>query len=375
MKKILFLFVLLLNFSNSHACLNYYYSIDHEGHFHDAEGLKTHFNINFNPRTLEAEIKKNADKLKTTKDYKWLSNYAVLLLKAGRTKEALDLLEQLSLKHPDEYQIAANLGTAYELSGNVEKALEYIKRGVELNPNAHDGSEWVHVKLLEAKLKLQTDPNYLTKNTVLNLSANQKKDLKVRQQLMIQIRERFPFCKGPDPIMASLLIDLGDCYAQTTSIEYAKALYEIALNYYGAPAKIADPKIKQMKELLRQYSSMDVSSGPGRPVQSDQALRREGEHNRISGIKYTTLLDDNDPSKYNIKWSGLQLNTDSLLAYAQIERVLPPDKADSVEVKSGAAPTATQGTTSVSFNLLIYLLIGGFAVLGIAIIAYIRKRN
>jgi len=374
MKKILFLFVLLLNFSNSHACLNYYYSIDHEGHFHDAEGLKTHFNINFNPRTLEAEIKKNADKLKTTKDYKWLSNYAVLLLKAGRTKEALDLLEQLSLKHLDEYQIAANLGTAYELSGNVEKALEYIKRGVELNPNAHDGSEWVHVKLLEAKLKLQSDPNYLTKNTVLNLSANQKKDLKVRQQLMIQIRERFPFCKGPDPIMASLLIDLGDCYAQTTSIEYAKALYEIALNYYGAPAKVADPKIKEMKELLRQYSNLKVNQWK----LNDQNLYEglDGEHNRISGIKYTTLLDDNNPSKYTINWSGIQLNTDSLLAYAQIERVVPPPvKADSVEVKSSAAPRATQGTTKVSLTLWIYLLIGGFAVLGIAIIAYIRKRN
>lgn len=373
MKKILFLFVLLLNGAMSHACLNYYYSIDHEGHFHDAEGLKTHFNINFNPRTLEAEIKKNADKLKTTKDYKWLSNYAVLLLKAGRTKEALDLLEQLSLKHPDEYQIAANLGTAYELSGNVEKALEYIKRGVELNPNAHDGSEWVHVKLLEAKLKLQTDPNYLTKNTVLNLSANQKKDLKVRQQLMIQIRERFPFCKGPDPIMASLLIDLGDCYAQTSSIEYAKALYEIALNYYGAPAKIADPKIKEMKRLLSEYDELTPNRYLLRGENNE--YRVEGAHNRISRIKHTTLLDDNNPSKYSINWSGIQLNTDSLLAYAQIERVVPPPvKADSVEVKSSAAPRATQGTTSVSFNLLIYLLIGGFAVLATVFILKRKKK-
>lgn len=370
MKKAVLLLVLLLNFTSSHACLNIYYSIDSEGHFHDAEDLQRHFAMNFNPRTLEAEIKKCASKLKTTKDYKWLSNYAVLLLKAGRTKEALDLLEQLSLKHPDEYQIAANLGTAYELSGNVEKALEFIQRGVELNPNAHAGSEWVHVKLLEAKLKLQKDPNYLNKNKVLNLSANQKKDPKVRTQLMIQIRERFPFCKGPDPIMASLLIDLGDCYAQTASIEYAKALYEIALHYYGAAAQMADPKINQMKKLLQQFADMDV-----RDVVHPNAneLDMEGEHIRISRIYYQNLLDDNNPSKFVFNWSGIQYNTDSLLAYVGIEReIQTPVEAEDSETKPEVKSKDTQ--KDVKNNTWIYWLIGGIGFAGVGFF-FIRHKG
>lgn len=373
MKKIFLLLTLLLNFTIGHACLNYYYSIDNAGHFHDAEGLKKAFNTNFNLKSIEADLKKMEVKLKSNKDYKLLSDYAVLLLKAGRTKEAVDLLEQLSLKHPDEYQIAANLGTAYELAGNVEKALEYIKRGIELNPNAHAGSEWVHMKLLETKLKLEKDANYLDKHSVLNLSDKQKKDEKVRDQLMIQIRERFPFCKGPDPIMASLMMDVGDCYASTLSVEFAKASYEIALHYYGAPAEIVDPKINHMKELLRQFTNLDVSSGPGRSTELHNYLRKEGEHNRMSGIKYKTLLNDNNPSNYAINWSDIQYNTDSLLAYAQIERVLPePTEIEIKDVKPKAK--AFTGKSETTINLWVYLLIVGIC-LGAGGWFLLRKKN
>jgi len=373
MKKFLFLFLLIFNIPASHACLNYYYSIDNSGHFHDGEELELRkaFNTNFNTVRLEKSLKQLQAKLKTSKDYKVLSDYAVVLLKAGKTAVALDILEQLSLKHPDDYQIAANLGTAYELSGNNEKALEYIKRGIELNPNSHGGSEWVHVKLLEVKLKLAKNPAYLDSMTVLNLTDKQKKDVKVRDQLMIQLRERFPFCKGPDPIMASLFIDLGDCYANTASIEFAKAAYEIAKHYYKAPDKIVDPKIEQAKNQLRQYIGRSL------PPQEFEGMQVEGMHNRMGPIRYEKLLDDNNPSKYEIKWTDLQSNADSLLAYAEIERVIPEPEvevstADSlgfIQTKKICKPKLEQSSS------WIYFLIAGLAVVGGAIFIFVRRRK
>ncbi|MDG1333270.1 MAG: tetratricopeptide repeat protein [Crocinitomicaceae bacterium] len=373
MKKLLFLFVLIFNVTASHACLNYYYSIDNQGHFHDgeAEDLRRAFNTNFNTSRLEKNLKKLQLKLEASKDYKLLSDYAVLLLKAGKTAIALDILEQLSLKHPNDYQIAANLGTAYELSGNNEKALEYIKRGIELNPDSHGGSEWVHVKLLEAKLKLADDPSYLDSITVLNLTEAQKKDKKVRDQLTIQIRERFPFCKGPDPIMASLLIDLGDCYANTVSLEFAKASYEIAKHYYKASDDIVDPKIDEAKYMLRQYIGVTLDARRLRM----ESEHREGEHNRMSQIRYQKLLDDNNPSEYEIDWSNVQSNADTLLALAEIERVIPEPEEVEEEIAPQPEKKANPDKKESSSLNWIYFLIAGVAVGGGAIYLYSRRKK
>lgn len=367
MKKVIFFLAFTVLSSTSYACLNYYYSLDNTGHFHDAEGLRRAFNTNFNTKLIEAKLKKMEAKLKAENDYKLLSDYAVLLLKAGKTETALDILEQLSIKHPNDYQIAANLGTAYELSGNVEKALEYIQRGLELNPDSHGGSEWVHVKLLETKLKLAEDESYLDGRSVLELTAEQKKDTRVRDQLMIQIRERFPFCKGPDPIMASLLIDLGDCYANTSSIEFARAAYKIAKHYYGALEEIVDPKIAQIKSVQRQF----VNLRPDR-----NTLRREddhGEHVRMSGINYKQMLDDNNPDNYTIDWKFIQTNPDSLLSYAQIERFVPPtEEADTIRVQAKETSKPTEKESSDSN--WIYFILGGVG-LGIVVVFFALRRR
>lgn len=368
MKKVLFLFALIFNVSASHACLNHYYSIDKDGHFHDAEDLRRAFNTNFNTQRLEKKLKELQLKLETNKDYKLLSDYAVLLLKSGKTAVALDILEQLSLKHPDDYQIAANLGTAYELSGNNEKALEYIKRGIELNPDSHGGSEWVHVKLLEVKLKLAENPSYLDSMTVLNLSNGQKMSGKVRDQLMIQIRERFPFCKGPDPIMASLLIDLGDCYANQKSIEFAKAAYEIAKHYYSAKDTIVDAKINKMKDILLSYAGLRVNR---------QELRREGdrgEHIRLSQIRYKKMLDDNNPSGYKIDWSTVQFNADSLLSYAEIERFVPESLEVEEEIQPQPEKKKSNKKQPSNFNWT-YFLIAGLVLGGAGFLLYSRRKN
>lgn len=361
MKSFLLLLFLIFNITTSRACLNIYYSLDKTGHFHDAEDIRRAFNTNFNLKRIEANLKKLEAKLKTSKDYKLLSDYAVLLLKAGKTKTAVDILEQLSEKYPNEYQIAANLGTAYELDGNVKKALKFIKRGIELNPDAHNGSEWVHVNLLETKLKLKQDGTYLANHSVLNLSEEQKKSTSVRDQLMIQIRERFPFCKGPDPIMASLLVDLGDCYANTTSIEFAKAAYEIAQHYYGASTEIIDPRMAEVKNLLRRYSNLNVDR---------RALRSEedhGTHLRMSPIHYKKMLDNNNSINHTIDWSKVQSNADSLLAFAEIERVIPPTvEVEKVETqpKEKSKTDKKQETSYTWFYLLVIgLILGGGALL------------
>ena len=61
-------------------------------------------------------------------------------------------------KYPNEYVVIANLGTTYELMGNNEKALEYIKKGMKLNPRSHNGSEWIHVESVGSENRHREKP-------------------------------------------------------------------------------------------------------------------------------------------------------------------------------------------------------------------------
>ncbi|NOQ70986.1 MAG: hypothetical protein GQ574_03230 [Crocinitomix sp.] len=243
---LLFILIIIITVQPVRGCLNYYHTIDQDGDFHEmTENGFIGFNKNFNYKLIASKLPDLEADFQNKKSPYLLSDYAVLLMKAGKIEASLALLIELNRNLPNEYQIAANLGTAYELNGELDSAIHYINRGMELNPEAHEGSEWVHIKVLECKLKQIENPNYLNNTSVLELTAEQKANYKTRHQLEIQIRERFPFTPGPNQIMASLMIDLGDCYASDLSIEYAKAFYTIAAEYYGAETEITSPKISK----------------------------------------------------------------------------------------------------------------------------------
>ena len=302
--------ILFCSLFSGNACLNFYYSVDNKGHLHEADDLQRGFNINFNLKRIEAKLIKLEPKIKKDQDYKILSDYAVLLLKSGKTAIALDILEQLAKHYPDEYQIAANLGTAYELNGMNQKAFEFIQHGMDLNPNSHGGSEWVHLRILKTKLELVEDSLYLRNHSVLNLSEKDKKDSTIREQILIQVRERFPFSPGPNQIMANIFIDLADCFANSASIEFAKVSYRIAGDYFGADDSIVDPKIDEMSMLKRQFSHIK----PKRRLEV-------GDNVRLGRISYNRMLDNNNPNDYQINWDRVLLNADSLLAYVNLERI------------------------------------------------------
>ena len=138
------------------GCLNYYYALDQEGHLHEITEMHASFkkfNKNFNTRLICKKLPELQEKIKTEGDYKDLSDYAVFLMKMGKFEEAKIILVELQYNHPDEYKLASNLGTAFELVGELDSALKYINYGMELNPDAHEGSEWVHIRCIGNKEK------------------------------------------------------------------------------------------------------------------------------------------------------------------------------------------------------------------------------
>ena len=182
------------------------------------------------------------------------SDYAVALMYLGRSAEAVMLLEKLEKEKPGEYFVAANLGTAYELAGKNDEALRWIQEGIRRNPDSHEGTEWLHARILQAKIAQQSDPDYFKKHSVLELQPQD-----ISQQLVFgeiklstrqlaeaieyQLGERLQFVKPPDPSVASLLFDYAAIEAATRTLESAKGVLQMGLEY-GYPADKVQPLLK-----------------------------------------------------------------------------------------------------------------------------------
>ncbi|MBO9634775.1 MAG: hypothetical protein J7578_16800, partial [Chitinophagaceae bacterium] len=171
--------------------------------------------------------------------FRELSDRAVAELKTGNTATGLSILEQLYRLYPNEYNIVANLGTAYELNGNKNKALEFLKKAVSIKPLSHFGSEWIHIRILEEELA--TSPNY--KNIInLGISDYQKwltdKTYRfprpadsLKLQIAYQLHERIKFIAPPNKTIGQLVTDFADIVSKTDSLGAAKEFYQFALSY------------------------------------------------------------------------------------------------------------------------------------------------
>ena len=175
------------------------------------------------------------------------SDYAIALMYLDRSPEAIALLTTLEQEQPGHFFIAANLGTAYELSGKYKDALHWINEGIRRNPQDHEGTEWLHAKILDAKIAQQKNPDYFEMHSVLELQPNEigraiqldgksYSAAEVRKAIEYQLGERLQFVKPPDPAVASLLYDYAAIESVLGSMESAQHILKFASNY-GYPAE------------------------------------------------------------------------------------------------------------------------------------------
>lgn len=177
------------------------------------------------------------------------SDAAVEALMDGDAQKAVAMLEALEKEHPGRYYTAANLGTAYELSGNDEKALQWILEGIRRNPDSHMKTEWLHARILETKIKLKSDPAWLKSHTITEADFSRLQDPTYKLQtiqrpvdgkdlhrsLWTQLEVRMLFVKPADSIVAQLLKELALVEAQIGILEEATVYMEMA-EEYGMPS-------------------------------------------------------------------------------------------------------------------------------------------
>lgn len=216
-KKLSPYIVFMAVFSNANACLNSY-----DEQMMELEPDPT--SITFMSQTernqfYQNELQKFLKKSPKPKTIEQKNDYAVQLIYNGEYTKAVKILLEIEKSKPNLANTAVNLGTAYELLRQNDQAAFWIAKGLKLNPDVHEGSEWIHLEILKAKqqkadaewfrwhplLALDFGTGYFPKlseekRTVWNIDQADR----LAQEAKLQLRERRKFIFGDDIYMAQL---------------------------------------------------------------------------------------------------------------------------------------------------------------------------
>lgn len=175
---------------------------------------------------------------------------ALAYMRMGKTADAIAILEQLEKEKPNEYKVIANLGTAYELAGRNKEALQYIHRAMQLNSQSHQGSEWFHIQVLEAKL--QNKPaDWWINHPVLDLNQLKKDAETIISDMVYQLKERLPFTPGPYLMMAAILRDAAGYIREQQKWQQEWVLLSIAAEYDTGKKLSLDTLIQATENKLK----------------------------------------------------------------------------------------------------------------------------
>jgi tetratricopeptide (TPR) repeat protein len=221
------------------------------------------------------ELKEMDSLWRTNHDLNARSDYGVLLVYAGRYEEAKAVFEEMEKLAPGRYTTAANLGTVYELLGNNEAALKWIRKAVQIDPASHDESEWLHVKILEVKINGQhlLTPQYMLGTTfgedTIPVSSKSVAELtRLRDALYYQLQERLSFIKPTESIVAMLLFELGNVCAITNDVTLSLRIYDRAKEY-GYQSEVFNKRYSRFLKLQQGLDNEYTKHSDGQNAEND----------------------------------------------------------------------------------------------------------
>lgn len=266
-----FLILILLGGHIGLCCINEYRTLlNGKVEFTDADNAAPFGRFNQDNKAYLLEQLHKADSIyKVTGKIEDYSDYGALLVYNGQYLQAKAIFIEIESKTPGLYATASNLGTTYELLGQNDSALFWITKAIKINPNSHDGSEWIHLKVLEGKLKSNGNDNYFLTHNLLSLDFGDSEKpvnknnidlLKLRNQLYHQLNERMSFVKPQDQIVGQLLFDLGNVNAMTMDVKSGLQVYEVAKKY-GFNSELLNKRESHFKSLQRKADFRNNTEG------------------------------------------------------------------------------------------------------------------
>lgn len=218
------------------------------------------------------------ERAKAVGDFQSLNDLAATTLRLGRADAAERLLLAMEKRWPGRYETATNLGTAYELLGRDEEALRWIREGIARNADSHWGTEWLHARILEAKvaaagkpldparslLDLDFGPDAVPVVPVDLPAGNDGRPVTLwglAQGLRIQLMERTGLVPPPDPVVASLMNDLATLELAAGTAENAGLVYDLAADYGAPRSRLMATRLEAAEAAIERGDDIDEDDG------------------------------------------------------------------------------------------------------------------
>jgi hypothetical protein len=180
-----------------------------------------------------------------------LADLGALQVRLGRPEKAIAILQPAVRQHPEHFRLVANLGTAFQLTGDLDRASGYLEDAVHLAPEKLRAAERWHLKLVRLRLKEGRAANQPTAVDDLfgvmydggpgTLAKDQRKKLPadavaIVQQLALWL-----------PADGRLLWQLGELANAYGDIRTAAAIFEGCVSEFA----MAAPDLRARRQLLR----------------------------------------------------------------------------------------------------------------------------
>jgi hypothetical protein len=80
-----------------------------------------------------------------------LADLGALYVRLGESGRAVEVLRAAQREHPQHFRIVANLGTAWQLQGDLDQAAACLQQAVQLAPGKLEKAEQYHLKLVQLR--------------------------------------------------------------------------------------------------------------------------------------------------------------------------------------------------------------------------------
>jgi tetratricopeptide (TPR) repeat protein len=106
-----------------------------------------------------AQLEKAAQERQLTADER--ADLGALFVRLGETAKAIDVLRAAQREHPHHFRLLANLGTAWQLQGDLDQAATCLQQAVRLAPGKLQRAEEYHLKLVRLRQRQPRDAQEL----------------------------------------------------------------------------------------------------------------------------------------------------------------------------------------------------------------------
>lgn len=277
-----------------------------------------------------------------------LADLGALHVRLGNSAKAVELLRTAQREHPQHFRIAANLGTAWQLQGNLEQAALSLEEAVRLAPGKWQKAEELHLKLVRQRLREPKDSQGLDdlfgikyvadggKYEAGRLAAAEAKKLPANAVALMQQLALWL------PADGRLLWQLGELASVHGDIQTAAAILDGCATEFS----MSHAELRQHRQVLRPVAdTLAANPASAKTIHEGHSLPFKPRSRRPLVSKFKT--DDLPP----INASGVNAIPWALLSETQVDRQFKPTFPDYLKELDGKQVSLTGFMQPIGDNL------------------------